>query len=173
MSALSRNLTLTDGTAVAIRPIAAGDKELLSAFLAALSPESAQRRFLVAKARFSAGELRYLTEIDGNDHVALLAVNASDPSDLIGVGRYVRLRDDPLTADIAIVVADRHQGMRLGSHLGALLAEEARGHGVEHLSATMRADNVPAHRLLAGMSGHLVEGAQGFGVHDMIADLAA
>ena len=32
-----------------------------------------QRRFLTPKRSFSRAELRYLTEVDGRDHVALVA----------------------------------------------------------------------------------------------------
>ena len=38
-----------------------------------LSKESVQRRFLTPKSSFSRSELRYLTEVDGRDHVALVA----------------------------------------------------------------------------------------------------
>src|SRR5207344_2442399 len=101
----------------------------------------------------------------GIDHVALVAVNAADPDELAAVGRFVRLREDPHVADIAIVVGDRLQGMGLGGYLGALLAREARERGIERFSATMRQDNEPAHRLLASLSSQLVEGSEGFGVH--------
>jgi RimJ/RimL family protein N-acetyltransferase len=173
MGADDRHFSLANGTTVAIRSIEPDDKALLSDGLSRLSPASIERRFLASKARFSARELRYLTEVDGIDHVAYVAVNASDPTDLVAVGRFVRLPNDPVTADIAIVVGDCHQGMRLGTHLGSLLAEAARDRGIERFSATMRADNAPAHRLLSTISSHLVEGSQGFGVHDMVADLAA
>ena len=164
---------LANGVRVAMRPIAPGDKDLLQDGLRRLSRESAERRFLAPKARFSAAELRYLTEVDGIDHVALVAVNAADPDELVAVGRFVRLREDPAVADIAIVVGDCHQGMGLGGYLGALLAREARERSIERFSATMRLDNEPAHRLLAAISSQLVEGSEGFGVHDFLADLAA
>ena len=60
-----------------------------------LSPESRHKRFLMPKPRFSSSELRYLTEIDGFDHVAIVAVSAEDPDVFYGVARFVRLREDP------------------------------------------------------------------------------
>ncbi len=48
-----------------------------------LSKESVQRRFLTPKSSFSRSELRYLTEVDGRDHVALVAeenIRAHSPS---------------------------------------------------------------------------------------------
>jgi hypothetical protein len=70
---------LRDGTRVSVRPIRPSDAALLSAGLAHLSPESARRRFLAPKPRFTLAELRYLTEVDHVDHVALVAVLADAP----------------------------------------------------------------------------------------------
>ena len=64
---------LSDGTQVKIRPIEAGDKQELQEGLHRLSEATVQRRFLVPKVRFTKAELRYLTEVDGHDHVAFVA----------------------------------------------------------------------------------------------------
>ena len=76
---------LHNGDEVTIRPIRPEDKPLLEAALAALSAESAYRRFLAPKKRLTPPELRYLTEVDFRDHVAYVAVSASDPQTLLGV----------------------------------------------------------------------------------------
>src|SRR5436190_22936401 len=103
-------VSLRDGTAVEVRPIRAEDKAMLAAGWSRLSRESQQRRFLTAKPRLTSGDLRYLTEIDGHEHVALVAVLADRPSHVVGVGRFVRLREDPDAAEFAIVVGDPYQG---------------------------------------------------------------
>src|SRR4051812_50162136 len=72
-------LDLPNGRRTRIRPIAPDDKALLQDGLQRLSPESVRRRFLGPKARLSAAELRYLTEVDGRDHIALVAVGGADP----------------------------------------------------------------------------------------------
>lgn len=155
-----------------IRPIRARDKALLVRGLARLSPESARARFLSLKLRFTSDELRYLTEVDGAWHVALVAVRADDQSCLAAVGRYVRLEGEPATAEIAIVVADDLQGQGLGRHLGRLLAEHAREHGIERFTALMASDNVPAHRLFATISQTLTTQSEA-GVDRVLLDLAA
>jgi RimJ/RimL family protein N-acetyltransferase len=147
-------LTLTDGTTVRVRPIAPEDKPLLVEGLRQLSPETSFRRFLSPKVSFTAAELRYLTEVDGHDHVALVAID--EDGDLVGVGRFVRL-EDPTEAEIAIVVADPLQGEGLGTRLGYALIEEAIRHGVERFTATMQGDNRPAHRLMAKLTSRLAE----------------
>lgn len=139
---------LADGTAVAIRPIAAGDKQELQDGLHRLSDATVQRRFLVPKARFTKAELRYLTEVDGHDHAALVAELESRPGMIVAVARYVRLDADPDTAEAAIVVADVLQGIGLGTLLAERLAAVAVIHGIDRFTAEMLGDNRAAHRLM-------------------------
>ena len=137
---------------VRIRPIRPEDKALLKWGLAQLSDATIQRRFLTPKPRFTAGELRYLTEVDGHDHVALVAIDTD--GHLVGVGRFVRL-EDPAEAEIAIVIADHLQGQGLGTRIGYDLVEQAVAHGIERFTATMQGDNRPAHALMAKLRARL------------------
>ena len=141
--------TLDRGARVLIRPIQPGDKEKLAAGLRQLSEESIRKRFLAAKPRFTAAELRYLTEVDFRDHVAYVAVRPDAPDVLVGVGRWIRLRDDPQVAEIAFVVSDALQRQGLGTVLAETLADAARERGVRRLVARMLPDNLAAHRLFA------------------------
>ena len=165
---------LPDGAEVLIRPIRADDKRLLQEGLERLSDESVQRRFLSPKRTFSRTELRYLTEVDGRNHVAFVV---EDPNEterrLIAVGRFVRLVGDPEAAEVAIVVADDWQRRRLGSLLAERLAAEARRVGIVRFTATMAADNRPAHRLMARLTEHLEQHHVGSGVDELVLDLAA
>jgi RimJ/RimL family protein N-acetyltransferase len=154
------------------RHIRPDDKGRLAEGLKRLSPESRQKRFLMPKPRFSSSELRYLTEIDGFDHVAIVAVSAEDPDVFYGVARFVRLRDEPTTAEAAIVVADSLQGEGLGRELGRRLADEARERGVERFTASMLGDNVAAHALFRSISARLTE-ETGSGLREIVAELAA
>ena len=162
---------LKDGTRLVIRPIRPSDKTVLSAGLKGLSEVSRQRRFLSPKVRFTAAELRYLTELDGHDHVALVAHLIDGTG--VGVARYVRIPGDPPTADVAIVVADALQGRGLGSVMAEHLAAVAAQNGIERFSADMLSDNVPAQRLMAHLSGQLERHHDGAGHAALAADLAA
>jgi GNAT superfamily N-acetyltransferase len=165
---------LPDGAPVLIRPIRADDKRMLTDGLRRLSDESVQRRFLTPKRSFSRAELRYLTEVDGRDHVALVAEHPSGPvRRLIAVGRFVRLAEDPHAAEVAITVADDWQGQGLGSILSEQLAAEARRLGIRRFTATMAAANVPAHRLMARLTDHLEQHHVGSGVDELVLDIAA
>jgi RimJ/RimL family protein N-acetyltransferase len=165
---------LPDGAPVLIRPIRADDKRMLTDGLRRLSDESVHRRFLTPKRSFSRTELRYLTEVDGRDHVALVAEHPSGPARrLIAVARFVRLADDPAAAEVAITVADDWQGRGLGSLLSEQLAAEARQLGIRRFTATMAADNVPAHRLMARLTDQLEQRHVGSGVDELVLDIAA
>lgn len=147
--------SLSDGRRFLVRPISPNDKDLLASGLAHLSPESVYRRFLSAKPRFSAAELRYLTEIDHVDHEALIAVLADEPSRVVGVARFIRDPEDPTCAEVAVTVGDAYQGQGVGRYLGELLADAARDRGVQRFTATMLAENAAAHRLFAAISTRL------------------
>lgn len=166
---------LNDGTRVAIRPIRPNDKRELSAALRRLSDESVQRRFLAPKARFSQSELRYLTEVDGHDHVALVAERVDGPGGelVVGAARFIRLAEDPETAEMAIVVADALQGRGLGSLLADALAEAALAHGVRRFSATVLSENYAVQRLLSRISKTLERSPHSRGQQELLVELYA
>lgn len=141
-------IRLKSGREVLIRHIRPEDGECLQLAYDHLSPESRYRRFLAAKPHLSASEVRYLVNADGHTHVALIATRPDDAGSILGVGRYVRLPEDPEAAEFAIVVGDPFQGEGLGTELLERLADVAVAHGVTRFHATMLAENEPAHRLL-------------------------
>lgn len=162
-------LTLLDGTTVFVRPIAPEDKPLLQRFISRLSPETAYKRFMSPKSSFTDAELRYLTEIDGRDHCALIAVTADNT--LVGVARYVRVSDD--TADMAIVVGDAWQGQGLGRRLSRELATRAATNGIERFAGSMLADNGAALRILKGVGSGFEVDELAHGVREIVTRLAA
>jgi len=156
---------------VLIRPIRPGDAPLLAAAHASLSPETVRLRYLAPKPRLTAGELRYLTEVDGIDHVAFIALRAEDPSRVAAVARWVRSAQDPAAAEAAVVVADDLQSQGLGRRMGMVLADAARERGIRRFTATMLRENVAAHRLFAAISDRLTTTYEG-GVEELVAELA-
>jgi RimJ/RimL family protein N-acetyltransferase len=161
-------LSLLDGTTVFVRPIAPEDKPLLVAGLRRLSPETVYRRFMSPKTHFSEAELRYLTEVDGHDHIALVAVNDQG---LIAVARCVRVSED--TADMAIVVGDPWQGLGLGRQLARLLAKAASEQGIERFAGSLLADNRPALRIMKGVGTGFELDELSHGVREIVTRLAA
>lgn len=153
-----------------VRDIRPGDKVLLAEGLARLSPQSAYRRFLTAKPSLTKAELRYLTEVDGNSHAALVAVDAAGR--LVAVARYVRDHEDPRSAEVGVVVGDHLQGLGLGTRLGLELADRARQAGILRFTAIMLPDNTPALRLFQRLSARL-QSTYHDGIRELVAELHA
>src|SRR4051812_4817233 len=138
--------TLRDGTQVAIRPLGRADREALSAAFERFGPASRQQRFFSAVSRLTESQLRYLTEVDQRKHVALAAVDVTDPTTILGVARFVRL--DGGRAEPAIAIVDERQGSGLGTVLMTALVACARELGVSEYQAVVLPDNEPVLRLL-------------------------
>ena len=138
---------------VLIRPIRADDGERLSASHARLSPESRYRRFLSAKPELTGADVRYLVEVDGIDHIALVATHPSLPGEpIVAVARCIRVPGSPDTGEVAIVVADALQGNGVGRRLITRLAELAVAQGITRFRAMMLSENVAIQRLLVGLA---------------------
>src|SRR5437867_6327085 len=83
--------TLRDGGAICIRAIRPDDKARLLEHSAGLSPQSVYFRFMGFKRELSKDDLKFLTELDFDNHVALVAtITESGIEHLLGVGRYIR-----------------------------------------------------------------------------------
>ena len=163
---------LQDGLRVAIREIRPSDRELLEHSRGRFSDESMRRRFLAPKPRLTNVELRYLTEVDGHDHYALVAVPLDELDSIVAVARFVRLPEDPTTAEAAIIVADELQGHGLGKRLAHQLADAARDRGIRRFTASMLSDNKAALALLRTLGDRLDQHYEE-GYREVALDIAA
>jgi GNAT superfamily N-acetyltransferase len=145
---MGSEVRLRDGSRATIRPIEPGDKRLIAAAFAELSPESRYRRFFTPLARLDDGLLAYLTEVDHHDHEALVAI-AADSGSAVGVARFVRVAQD--VAEPAVVVVDRWQRRGLAGALLERLVDRARAEGVARFSGVVLAQNREALGLLEGL----------------------
>jgi GNAT superfamily N-acetyltransferase len=143
-----RTITLRDGTRVTLRPIAAQDRALLAAMVARLSDESRYRRFFTVHPELTAAELDYLVDIDHSDHEAIIAIEPAS-GEALGVARYIRSREDPEVAEVAVAVADDWQRRGVGRALVERLTYRARREGVRRYSALVQSDNPGALGLAA------------------------
>lgn len=147
--------TLRDGTPVVLRLLTPEDKPLLEAGFARLSPESRYTRFLAPKTTLTHDELRYLTEIDQENHFALGAVREDgdghgDPVGL-GIARFIRLAD-PRVAEAAVTVVDDMQGRGLGRLLLMRLCAAAAERGIERFRCEVLGSNTSMRTLLEAVS---------------------
>ena len=102
---------LADGRRILIRPIEAGDAQELRWGFERLSAGSRYQRFLAPIAYLTQAQLEFLTHVDHVTHEALVAVDATT-GEGVGIARFIRDEGDPTRADVALVVADRWQGLR-------------------------------------------------------------
>lgn len=97
-----------------VRSIAPEDREILDAAFNELSPQSKYLRFFQSAARLSEYQLDYLTHPDGVNHVAWAILDTSFiPHRGVCAMRFIRLKDDPKVAEVAITIIDSYQGQGL------------------------------------------------------------
>jgi GNAT superfamily N-acetyltransferase len=146
---------LEGGTKVTLRLIRPEDAEPLRQGFSRLSPTSRYRRFLSGVSELSDDMVRYFTEVDGVDHVAVVAT--TDSLDLkteigLGVARVIRLPGEPTVAEAAVTVSDDAQRKGIGRLLVRIVAEAALERGVKTIRAEVLASNAPMRRLLDEVS---------------------
>jgi GNAT superfamily N-acetyltransferase len=135
---------LRDGGFVHIRAIRPDDKQRLLDAFHRLSGRSVYLRFFGSKQDLSQKELTELTEIDFVRHVALVVTLWENGEErIIGVGRYIVMERPWPTrhAEIALAVADEHQGRGIGTILLEDLVSIARAGGISGFEADVLAEN--------------------------------
>jgi len=141
---------LRDGSSVLFRSIRPADREALRNGFHRLSPEAIYHRFFQTRAGLTDAELRYLTELDFRNHVALVAtVELDGREQIVAVARFVRLGAPGPggRAEIAFVVGDEYQHRGIGTLLMAHLAAIARQLGYTAFEAEVLPDNYPMLRV--------------------------
>ena len=124
-------------TDLLLRPVLPGDAERFE-HSGAFSRETLYRRFL-SSYQLTEAHLAYLFEVDYVDHFVWV-VTCADGS-VVAVGRFVRDKDDPALAEVALTVADAYQRRGIGTLLLTALAIAARTDHIERFCALVQADN--------------------------------
>jgi len=145
---------LSDGQRIHLRPMRPSDKQMLLDGFEHLSPDSRYARFMAPKSTLSERELRYLTQVDGINHFAIGAIRRHLVSKPEGVGsaRFVRLSDQPDTAEPAVTVLDDFHGKGLGSIMLQRLIEAAWERDVRWFCTELLADNTASRRMIESLS---------------------
>lgn len=146
--------TLRHSLDVELRLLRPQDKAELADAFQRMSPAARFQRFHAWKDSLTPADLRYLTEIDGVHHLAIVAYRPSDRHGL-GVARFVQL--EPGLAEPAVAVTDEAQGQGLGRLLLDHLMAAARERGIHRFRFEVLADNAPMLRLLHDLSPDVTE----------------
>lgn len=140
---------LRDGRSVLVRPVLPPDAAMHRAFVRSMSPTTRRNRFHAGVADLPDPVLRYLTEVDHVDHLALVGeAEEASGTRLVAEARWVRREDTPGTADFAIAVADDFQLSGLGNALLGTLQRSAVARGIERLCGHVLRNNVRMSRWL-------------------------
>jgi len=132
-------VALRDGTRLLLSPLLARDRERIVAGLAQESPESIRRRFF-SPARPSGRTLDYLVNINYIDHFAW-GVATAERREGVATARYVRVGDDPETAEVGFFVVEGYRGRGLATLLLGALAAAASSAGISHFTANVLYEN--------------------------------
>lgn len=128
--------TLLDGTRTTIRVLGPEDSYAVFSLHAAMDQYDSYLRFFAPPPKKLAPFADGIAQHD-NAH---LAVGAFVGKRLIGVAHFVRL-DDPIVAEIAVVVAHEEQLHGVGTLLLRELRRQALGLGIRQFSADILAQN--------------------------------
>jgi len=135
------HVRMGDGTPIVVRQMTPEDRPLLVKGLQELSRESRLSRFFSPFPHLSDRQLDYLTAVDQDSHVAWGAILENDQMAGVGIGRFMRLADEPETAEIAVTVLDRFQHKGVGTLLFAVLYRIAGRLGVKQFRAYVLLSN--------------------------------
>lgn len=163
-------ISLRDGTPVLLRLLRPSDAEALREGFDQLSPSSRYRRFMTAQPALSDEMVRYLTTVDGENHLAIVA--GLESPDLksergVAVARFVRLQNEPDVAEAAVTVIDEFQGRGLGKVLLTTLVRAAIGRGIRKFRAEVLPSNTAVQALLASVGAVEVERAHDYVLYDI------
>ncbi len=144
---LEAMLRLPEGQPVFLRPIRPEDAADLQAGFKRLTPHDVRMRFLQPLPELSPSQAAYLTRIDYDRHMALVAIGLDPKGGTDGWG-VARLVADPegARAEFAVVVRSDVQRRGVGSLLIDRLLAYARARGIGQVWGDVLADN---HAMLA------------------------
>jgi L-amino acid N-acyltransferase YncA len=127
-----------------IEPLRRGDTVAVTELFEAMSAKSRRQRFLNSMPRLSERMLAFLSDVDGERHIA---VAARVRGRCVGIARAVVARDRSSVADVAVAVADAYQRQGLGRRLVDALVIDARASGIREFEATIHPANDAARGL--------------------------
>jgi GNAT superfamily N-acetyltransferase len=135
---------LANGSTVWFRLLRRQDSSLLEQIFEKLSPEARFQRFFAHKKELSPADLSTLTDCDGENHIAIAALTRTgNVEEGVGIARFVRLREEPRNAELALAVIDAQQRNGIGRLLLRRLIEAATERGIRQLRGYILADNLP------------------------------
>jgi RimJ/RimL family protein N-acetyltransferase len=158
-AAAGGDVILRDGGRFRIRPVRPSDRTLLLEAFERMSPRSRYQRFFTPVHDLGEPLLRSLTEVDYLERFAWVALACEGNREaLAGVARYIRLPDDPTTAELALTVVDPYQGRGIGHVLLDALVLAAVEAGLSRFEGEILGENAAIRAVLADTGARLERG---------------
>jgi RimJ/RimL family protein N-acetyltransferase len=145
------DITLPDGGVMRLRLVRPEDREGILRAFASLSSETRVQRWFFPKMGLSEDEMAVLLSPPDNDHGAISAVELDaegNEKSGIGMARFVRSKDSPDAAEIAITIVDDWQGLGIGRILLHRLLAMVSERGIPFVDGRLQAENRRMRHLL-------------------------
>lgn len=157
------HLVLRGRRPLTLRPARRSDAAALQGFFEALSPQARSQRFHGGIRQLPASVLRSFTTQVPRQHIALVAMDATDDglTRMVGEARYVVDGESPAQAEFALAVVDDWQRAGLGRALLQRLATFAAAQGLVRLHGAVQAGNAPMLAMAQSLGGSVVSSADG------------
>lgn len=166
-----KELRLSNGRDVLIRPIRPDDAEPLRAAFPLLQPEEIRHRFLYAMKELTPEMAEHLCRPDPHAGFALVVAEPLPPGEaLVGAVARVAVIPGSRNAEFAILVSHYINGMGLGRHLIQRLVRWSRGRRIGRLYGDVLEQNQPMLALAESM-GFRREGGDEPGLVRVVLDL--
>ena len=143
---------LRDGRSVTVRLCHEDDADGIAAMIAGMSPAARAMRFAAARRGLTPREAREMAAPEGPLGAGVVAVAGGEGERIVAVARYHRV-EGAGDAELAAAVADRWQGLGLGTAMVERLCDHAARAGVDAFWAWMRTDNRQMRSVLDGLGG--------------------
>ncbi len=137
-------IELDDGTRLLLRPIQPRDADTLRRSFKTLTPHDVRMRFMHPLKEITPEYARRLTEIDPDQALALVLVEAKPPEEaLIAAVARTAVDDNGEEAEFAIIVGPEIRGRGLGRYLMEKLIEWGRQRGLRTIYGFILEENQP------------------------------
>jgi GNAT superfamily N-acetyltransferase len=145
------DLVLPDGGIMRLRLACPGDRDGIIEAFDGLSAQTRIQRWFYPKMRLTEEEIAALVSPIDDDHGAIVAIElGSDGSEKAGIGmaRFVRSKESPDSAEIAITLVDDWQGLGIGRILLHRLLAMVSERGIPFVDGRLQAENRRMRHLL-------------------------
>lgn len=146
---LFQQIQLKNGIQAQVRLLTRDDKKSLAEGFKNLSSRSKYNRFFSHIKKLTEKQLEYFTNIDYINHFAIGVHGlVQGKQEGIAIGRYIKMPNEPDTAEVAITVTDDYHCQGVGKYLIKNIVQVARDNGFKKFVGFALPENKKAMKLM-------------------------